>query len=167
MNPATSPRLKLPTAPETAVFRAILAQLQRDPTLSRVIPPDNWHTYNGDPRSKRPPAHVGPEIWIWPTGGPSAWWTEGAQLTPLFLNVEYVVPSNCVDDAVNIWHALRKALYSGAPAEDIPFYQVLIGAGAVTGLTAFSLGGFDANPEEAGELYRANGQMRIDIRIDT
>ena len=167
MNPPTSPKLKIPTAPETAVFRAILGQLQRDPTLSRVFAPDSWHTFAGDTRSKRPPSHQGPEIWLWPSGGPSVWWTEGSQITPMYIQVEYTIPTLCIDDVMNIWHIIRKALYSGTPVVDIPFYQLLIQAGAITGLTSFSLGGFDMAPDEAGELYNARGQMRIDIRIDT
>jgi hypothetical protein len=164
-----NPQLKLPTAPEAAVYQAIIDQLTRDPVLTRIFTPDNWRVFSGDAtRSARPPARGGgPVVTIWPTGGPSALWSPGSQVIPLFLNIELSVPSSCVLDLVNLWHAIRTAIYSGQFESDTAFCAALQAMGAHSGVMTFSQAAFDQTPEIDGALFLSVGQVRIEIRLNT
>lgn len=168
MIPESNCALKLPTAPETAVFRAIVAKLLRDPTLNRVIAPAAWHLFNGRVSSALPPSRTGgPELWIFPSAGPSRLKFEASQVLPLFLNVDMTIPTSNSDDVLNLWHAIRTALFTGDFASDATFRASLQTIGAHTGLITFSQAAFDPDPEVDGRFLGGRGQLMIEVRLNT
>jgi hypothetical protein len=169
MTPAWNCALKLPTVPESAVFQAIVTRLTRDPTLSRIFGPESWHLFSGDAgASGRPPARTaGPEVWIFPSAGASTYWSPGSQVVPLFLNFDLSVPSTCSLDVLNLWGAIRKAIFTCDFANDSDFRTSLQALGAHSGVITFSQAAYDPNPEDDGTIFRARGQIKIDIRLNT
>jgi hypothetical protein len=168
MNDTVSTRLKLPTWPPTAVFRAIVHRLKADPVLQRVIPPGSWLTWDGDPRANHPLPKTSPAIRLTPTTGANAWWSPQAQVGPLLIAVELSVSTSCVDDVMNLWGAIVRAIYTGDVPGEAAFSVVLQGLGAHTGMITFSLPAFDHSPEADGAgMFVATGQMKLDIRINT
>ena len=166
MNLQVNTSLKLPTAPTTAVYRLICQQLKADPTLSRIIGPDNWQTWDGDPRSKKPLAKRGPAIELTPTMGQNVWWTPTTQRGPLIIRVEMSISTQAVDDVMNLWNAMVQAIYPQDVNQRNTLNQARISAGAMTGLVSLSLPAFDPGPEENGDgTFHALGQMMIDVRL--
>jgi hypothetical protein len=168
MNYQVSPKLKLPAWPPTSVFRAIVGKLKRDPTLQRLIPASSWLTWDGDPQAARPIPKTSPAIRLTPTCGPNVWWSPETQRGPLLIAVELSVSTTCVDDIMNLWGAIVRAIYTGDVPTDAAFSVALQQAGAHTGMISFSLPAFDPSPETDGDgCFHAIGQIKIEVRINT
>lgn len=168
MNLGTAPKLKLPTAPETAVFRAVVNQLTKNDVLERVIPPSSWHVFNGDKKSAaRPaaPSRQGPEVTIWPTAAAGRWWTPTSQIVPLAINIELTSPGSCCDDLLNLWNVFRGAIDTGDPSVDNIFRTELQLLGALTGVVTWAQQAFDLSPQDDPEYLMAVGRMSIEVRV--
>jgi hypothetical protein len=103
------PRLDLDVAVETHVYRAVVAVLQGNPTLKRVI--KTWEVLDGTHATIQPPATTGMP-WLCVMPGPSqmtmaeaaAW---GVDFTVLMV---WCTAGLNGDDHMNLWNAIRAAL---------------------------------------------------------
>jgi hypothetical protein len=159
---ATGPLLDLNTAPRTAVYRKVVQLIRNDATIGRVLRPTSIRAWDGLPQDGIPfAADVAPCIRLTPTAAADNWWSPGSQRGPLFINCEILVKGTCVDDVMNLWWAIVRAIYPAAQSSTNANVLALQQAGAYTGLAEFSLPAFDADPENL--LFYAAGQIKIDV----
>jgi hypothetical protein len=153
------PNLDLNQSPRAAVFRKIQTILQTNPTLKRVV--RHWRFWREKP-GQNPPFNIdlAPIVRVTPTNGPETWKFPNAFVGPLYLNVEYLLLGGDADDPQNFWWAIETAIYPGG-ALSTANVQALQQAGAYSGLTEFSIPGYDESPD--GLFWACSGQMKIDV----
>ncbi len=151
--------LDLNMSPRAAVLRQIETILKTNATLKRIGL--KWRTWKETP-GQNPPFGVdlAPIIRITPTNGPETWKFPNAFVGPLYLNCEYLLKGSDVEDPLNLWWAIETAIYPGG-ALTTANVQALQQAGAYSGLTEFSIPGYDESPD--GLFWACSGQMKIDV----
>lgn len=163
---SSQPRLKLPTAATTAIFRRIERQLRNDKALGRVV--NSWTTWEGCPSDRVPNATgSAPLITLTPQAEAENWWAPSTQKGTLLVRVDMLVTGTCVDDVLNLWWAIQRACYPSDSTERLGFQGDLQAAGAHTGLIRFSQPAFDSDPA-AGEdgQFLARGELAVEFRFD-
>lgn len=102
----------LPPGQRSKVYRAVVATLQADPTLRRVV--RTWSTWEGSPADAGPVADGGlPWVRITPAPAPARWATVATTESPIALLVEVTVPGTSAADLMDLWEAFERALYPG------------------------------------------------------
>jgi hypothetical protein len=157
--------LDLDPANETKVFRRLVAILQADPTLARLVRPRSWFTWTGDPNEGAEFASgEAPAFRLTPDPGGDAWFGPEAMINYLMVNVEIYLQGTNADDLMNLWGAVRRAFYPRDHAAQLAIQRSLRDAGAETGLVEFTAAAHD--PDQAarrdGETM-ARAQMRVRV----
>ena len=154
--------LDINTSPRTSVFRKIVGYIRNDPTIRRIVRPTSIRAWDGLPQDAQPFApEITPAIRLTPTAAADTWWTPGATRGPLFINVEMLVKGTNVDDVMDLWWAIVRAIYPAAQSDTNANVLALQKAGAYSGLAEFSLPAFDADPDNF--VFFAVGQIKIDV----
>lgn len=158
--------LDLPVSPRAAVFRAMETIVRHNSVFQRVVKPDRFRTWEGEPRDVKPFTQSEAPCMRWtPQNGPEVFVTPTLQVGPLYINCEVIVRGSCCDDLTNFWWMLERCFYPGATNfGPNPIIQQLQGAGAHTGLVFFTQPAFDPDPD--GVFFAGAGQLKIDVRLD-
>jgi hypothetical protein len=156
------PLLDLNTAPMTAVYRKVVQFIRNDATIGRVVRPTSIRAWDGLPQDSADfSIAIAPAIRLTPTSGPDAWWSPGSMRGALFVDVEMLLMGSCVDDPMNLWWAICRAIYPAPQSQTNANVQALLAAGAYDGLATFTQPAFDPAPKD--NFFAATGQIRIDI----
>ena len=156
--------LNLPQSPRTAVFRAIDSILRHDPVLQRSIRPQSFRSWSGSTYDSVDfTLAMAPCIRLTPTHGAEVWKFPDAFVGPLFVKVEMLVAGYDVDDVMNLWWAIEKALYPSDFTAKSANISALQAAGAYTGLAEFTQPAFDDSPSD--KFFAAYGQIKIDVLL--
>ena len=154
--------LDLNTSPRTSVFRKLVGLVENDATIKRTIRPASLRSWKGSPQDGLPFApDIAPAVRFTPIGGADAWWSPGATRGPLLIQVEMLVKGTAVDDVLNLWWAIVRAIYPAPPAQTNANVLALQQAGAYSGLAEFTLPASDPDPENL--VFWAAGQIKIDV----
>ena len=146
MSAATT--LKLPESPYASVFRAIEKTLRNDPTLKTAVQPTSWRTWEGKPADKQAvPLTGAPGIRLTPDPGADQWWSPDAAVGTLTIHCELFVRGLCIDDVLNLWWAVVRALYPVDQTTKLAIQAALVAAGAETGLVTFVKPAADVSAE--------------------
>jgi hypothetical protein len=160
---AVNPKLSLPTCPPVALFRLIEHKLRNDPTMKRVV--KTWRTWEGGPDDENPPAIAStPYIHLTPTAGDEKWWAASTLLGTLRIDIDIEVEGTCVDDMLNLWFALQRALYSADQAARLALQVKLQKGGAHSGLIAFNTPTFVGSGNKA--TMKATAAVSLEYRFD-
>lgn len=155
-------KLDLTDCPRTLVFRKVVSLVANDPTIKRVVRPTSFRAWTGSPSDAQPfDLTTAPGLRFTPMNGPEAFWSPGSTRGPLFINVELLVAGSNVDDLLNLWWAVVRAIYPAAQAQTNANVQALQQAGAFDGLATFTQPAQDTQPD--GVLFHAAGQIRIEV----
>jgi len=160
---ATS-QLNLSPSRHRQVFRAICDVIQQDATLSRVI--KTFSVMNGQPIDTQDftVAHT-PAMRLVPSEGPDGWYGPAGLLGPLVIGVEICLRGSDFDDALDIYAAVRRALYPPIDTNKVAIHQRLVAAGAEgMFLLEFTQGSFAPRVMVDGPLVDVTGQMSVRIR---
>lgn len=159
---ATGPKLDLNTSPRTAVFRKIVGWVRNDPTIKRIVRPTSIRAWDGLPQDGEPFAvGIAPCLRFTPANAAETFWSPGSTRGPLFINVEMLVEGTCVDDVLNLWWAVERAIYPQAQSSTNANVTALQQAGGYDGLSLFSMPAFDPDPENL--YFSAMGQIKVEI----
>jgi hypothetical protein len=142
----------------TRVFRRIVQQLKTDPDFRRVVA--DFRSWEGVPGDKTPPnPNVGaPFVRLTPQPMGVDWYSEDTQAGTLYVLVEIVVSSLCVDDVADLWDVVVQALRPGNGT----LCRDLIAVGAETGEIVFSDPAFDPQPAAESEgQFSATGRFHL------
>ncbi len=156
--------LNLTPSRHRQVFRAICDVIQSDATLSRVI--KTFSVMNGQPIDTQDftVAHT-PAMRLIPSEGPDAWYGPNGLLGPLLVTVEICLRGSDFDDALDIYAAVRRALYPTTDADRVAIHQRLVSAGAEgMFVLEFTQGSFAPRVMVDGPLVDVSGQMSLRIR---
>lgn len=155
-------KLDLNDSPRTLVFRKLVSFVRNDATIKRVVRPTSIRAWEGTPLDSSPfDLSIAPALRFTPMNGPEQFWSPGSTRGPLFLNVELMVAGSNVDDLLNLWWALVRAIYPQAPSDTIAHVRALQQAGAYDGLATFTQPAQDTEP--SGAFFHAAGQIKIDV----
>jgi hypothetical protein len=103
-------KLKLPDAPETLAFRAVVRVLKTDPTLRGVgLKLRAWE--DSDKDLVKPTLDEMPCLILTPNLQASGWWSESQQRTDLLVDLELWMAGTNADDALNLFGAIRGAFW--------------------------------------------------------
>jgi hypothetical protein len=154
--------LDLNASPRTTVLRKIETILKMDPTLKRVV--GTWRTWREKP-GQNPPFGIEQAVGrvairLTPINGPDTWKFPNAFVGWLYINCEYLILGADADDPLNFWWAIENAIYPGGTGTNANV-AALQAAGAYSGLTEFSIPGYDESPD--GTFWACKGQMRIEV----
>lgn len=153
--------LGLPDSPHKLVFREIVRILRADPTLSGAL--RGLIAWEGRPSDARPLSlSQAPIIRLTPLGGPDAWLYPEAFKNTLFIKAEVLVAGFDVGDMLDLWWAVKRALYPADFAAKNDIVNRLRAAGATTGTAVFAVQAADTEPEQM--MQAAVGQINIDVR---
>jgi hypothetical protein len=149
------------------VFRRIVAQLETDLDVKRVVGLDNLRSWKGVPGDKAPfsPSSTAPVVRLTPQPKSVEWYAEDMQAGTLYVQVEFAIQSLCVDDVSDLWDLFVRALRPGGtpiPDTGYSFASDLVALGAETGEIAFSDPAFDPQPStEPDGFFFASGHFRL------
>jgi hypothetical protein len=156
---------QLPQSPRTGVFRAIEKILRTDPLLRNTIEPSSLRAWNGnDDDGIVPTQDMAPFLRMTPINQAETWWTPSSQTGSLLINMEILINGFLVDDLLNFWWAIERAIYPMDYAARMKNIEAIRQAGAMTGLVSFTQPVFDPSPETIS--FAGVGQLKVEIRLD-
>lgn len=161
-------RLPLVESQYSLVFRTIEGWLRSDPDLGKVVRPDAWKTFMGDPSDASGlPVLQGVVMRLIPSIDPITWATPDSMFAPLNIHVSCCVAGLLADDYLNLQQAIETAIYPKDPTVRMAREEKLRAAPMYceTGLVTFSmpLGDRSAEIGTSGNWYPV-GTMSIIIR---
>jgi hypothetical protein len=161
--------LGIPTAPHTAVFRKVVALIQADPQLKKVV--KKWCVWEGSPDDRLEPApNICPMISLVPSEGPDEFYGPSGFLGPLLIHVGMAVQGTKADDLLDLYHQIRRSLYPRRNTElgeerRIHVRSSLTAEGADTGEPEFTQAAFGLVEDDLdGPMLIGAGQIKIDLR---
>src|SRR5208282_1711130 len=154
--------LDLPVSPRAAVFRAMETIVRGNSVFQRIVKPDRFRTWQGEPRDIKPFSYQEAPCLRWtPMNTGEEFRTPDSMSGDLLINCEVLVAGSCVDDLTNLWWLLVKCFYPSNVAINT-IVTTLQTAGARSGLVKFSQPAFDPGPD--GVFLAGQGQMKIEIQ---
>lgn len=156
--------LDIPTAPRTAVFRALDQIVRADPTINGVFG-NRIRSWTGDELRDAKPFTTteAPALRLTPVGmGQDEWYSPDEQFGELGIEVEIFLRGTLIDDLMNVWWAVQRAIYPVTGAQ--PNANLLNAAGATTGMVTFADPAFDRQMAEQSGYMRGIGSMKVEIR---
>lgn len=159
------PKLQLPDAPETLAFRTIDRILRADPVLARVV--RTWKSWTGDATDNFDPTYATcPFLRIGPSASASSWETEGQHRTPLVVGFQLAVAGTDIDQLINLWGALRSALWPLDPTRGDANKTLTAGVKIVR--PQLSMSGYGVNVGKDDEkMLVSSGQLELLLHIST
>lgn len=90
--------------------------VSRDPTIKRVVNPENIQSYQGIIRDTSSFSEgSAPSIRFTPSQGDESWFTPSGFKGNLIIRVEMFTKGTSADDAFNLWWAIKRAIYPPTP----------------------------------------------------
>lgn len=160
--------LDLPVSPRAAVFRAMETIVRGNAVFQRIVKPDRFRTWEGEPRDIKPFTQAEAPCMRWtPAYSQAQFATPNLMVGDLLINCEMITRGSCCDDITNFWFMLEMCLYpdgiTSSATGDNTVQQTLRNAGAHTGLVLFTQPAFDPDPD--GVFFAGQGQMKITVRL--
>lgn len=163
--PLAFPVLKLPDVEETIAFRAVDFVLKHDSHLKRVL--KTYNSWTGEPiDTVAPTSGTCAFLQIAPKPLPGQWESEGQQRLPLAIAITCAVNGTSVDQIMNLWGHVRRALWPADPTA----YAAVSARMATAKITkaTLSLGAYGAHlPKDGGKILVAQGTLNLVLLIPT
>lgn len=160
---AANPKLNLPTCFPVAIFRRIDHRLRNDPVLHRTV--NTWMSWEGGPDDRTPPSIAQtPCVQLTPMAGEGNPWAASTLTGPLRITVDMEIQGSCVDDMINLWFAVMRAIYAADQAVRLQLQRDLQSDGAFPGDCSFGIPNFVDSGNEA--TMKASGTITIAYRFD-
>jgi hypothetical protein len=158
------PNLDLESSPHSKVYAEIVRTLREDGTLRTVV--RNWSAADGSPTDVAEPARNQlPAITLRPAEGPERFYGPQGMIGPLFVDVECIVAGTNAVDAMDLYHAVRLAIYPRDATLRLAIHQALVAAGAEAHyVVRFTQGRFAPREgDDDGAYYVARGQIEVNV----
>jgi hypothetical protein len=163
----TFPKLDLAPGPETIAFRCVESILRDDPVLKRVISKNGWYSWLGDAQDDSDATLSScPWIRLTPQAGDSDWESENQHRSPLLVGIELAVAGTNADQLMNLWHAVRRALFP----LDVAALQAIRDRADAAKITKsrISRPAFGIRKDDAGNKFGiAGGVLELLLLVDT
>jgi len=157
---------QLPNDVPTTLYRITEQILRDDPTLKAVV--KAWQTWDGKPEDRTPSGSTRlPWVCLTPRPTSERWYSPESQTGMLIIQIQANVEGTCIDDAMNLWGAIRSALNGGGDnARRCDINTRLQAAGAWKGFYLFSDPLYDPSADPAAAaMFEATGAVQIEYRV--
>ncbi|WP_165231357.1 hypothetical protein [Aquisphaera insulae] len=163
--PLVSPKLALPASPERLAFRAVDSILREDPTLRRVV--KAFSSWTGEAADSLPPTLARlPYLATGPLPSSSSWEAEGMHRVDFTIGLRLVVAGTDVDPLLDLWGAVRDALWPAEMARLNAIRAKVAAVGVVKPeLKLVSLG--HRNADAGMHMLAADGTLRLLLHVPT
>lgn len=161
----STPKLALPDSEETIAFRAVESILRSDADLSRVI--KTFVAWRGEPVDNEPPtASMCPYLMIVPSARPSGWVTEGQHEEPLQIGIFAAVVGSDADQIMNLWGAIRRALFPQDATQRTSVLTKVNAAGIVNG--EITMPAYTVKAEKGDQVVMlGTGTLELYLMVNT
>ena len=137
--------------------------VRQNATFQRIIKPDRFRTWQGEPRDIKPFTFQEAPCLRWtPMNTGEEFKTPDTMAGDLLINCEVITRGSCCDDLTNFWWMLTRCFYPPVLVARNTNIQTLQAAGARSGLVLFSQPAFDPGPD--GVFFAGQGQIKIEIQ---
>jgi len=137
--------------------------VRQNATFGRIVKPDRFRTWQGEPRDIKPFSYQEAPCMRWtPRHSGEEFSTPDSMSGDLLIDCEIIVAGTCVDDLTNFWWMLAKCFYPSTGSGIQTTIKTLQLAGARSGLVKFSQPAFDPGPD--GVFFAGQGQLKIEIQ---
>ena len=150
----------------TTLYRITESILRDDPTLRAVV--KAWQTWEGKPEDRTPPGSTRlPWVELTPRPTSERWYSPESQTGTLLIQIRARVEATCIDDVMNLWGAIRRALNGGGDnARRCDINARLQAAGAWKGFYLFTDPLYDTSADPGDEAaFEAVGAVQIEYRV--
>lgn len=158
-------KLPLPDSEETIAFRAIDKVLKHDIVLKSIV--KTYNSYTGDPLDIiTPTAAMTPYVQIAPKPMSGRWESEGQHRLPFAVLITCAVDGTNVDQLMNLFGCVRRALWPKDPAKMASVRAILAHAGITKG--TLTMGGYGVIPVEKGShVIGGQGHLELLLLVST
>ncbi len=157
--------LALTDSPETLAFEAVVAVLRSDDDLRRIAL--STRAWDGGPEDLAPPTIAKlPWMRVTPTAGQSNWESEGQHRVEMHVQFELAIEGTKAANLLNLWGAVRNALFPADPDRRELVDTVFLSAGIVQGtieIEPLKIKTLDGNLH----ALTSNGSLRLTLLIST
>lgn len=158
-------RLSLPDSPETTLYRAIVKVLQNDPALQRIgVKWGIWNDTEEDMREISPA--ICPYIELSPAPGDTGWREENQHATDFNIDIFVTVEGSCADDLLNLWGAIRSALFPPDGSAQRDAVDAYLGPKTING--SFTRQPFQIVPLPGSpRMLQGEGSLKLRMNVNT
>lgn len=161
-------KLPLPAAEEKVAFRAFDDVLRSDPDLKRVV--KTWSSQRGEHEDLLMPCPAlcpFVQLAVKPAG--AEWAAEGQHKEPIYIAISVAVAGTSVDPLLDLWAAIRRAVFPQDPARDALVSTKLRTEAKVSKPTIVSPAiDLAADKKEASaNMAVARGLIKLSLTVDT
>jgi hypothetical protein len=163
--PLAYPKIALPDVEETIAFRTVDTILRGDPTLQRVT--KCFNSFRGDSTDVMGPTPATcPYLQIAPQAIASRWEAESMHNMPLGVTISAAVNGSNVDQIMNYWGFVRRALWPSDPERVVSIETLAAQAG--TTRPAMTMQGYGSKLlPDGGRILVAVGTLNLLLLINT
>lgn len=164
-----SPQYALPADPRRKVFRKLVAILQADPILRRLVGDParsgGWHVWDGKPGDEDAfGTSEGVAVRLTPDLGPMSWLDETEMTAELGVELEFLLEGTDADDPLDFQGVVERAIYPAGQGETQTLANALQALGAVTGLVSFVPSNDPQKAARADGKWYGRGRLGIEVR---
>jgi hypothetical protein len=160
------PKLNLPDGAETLAFRAVERVLATDPLLSSAV--RTLVAWRGEAADLLEPAFATcPFVKLSPAPAASAWETEGLHRAPLVVAIDLAVAGTDVDQLLNLWAAVRLALWPPDPARAAVVRPIYDDARIVRPVLTLAGYGTRLDEKSGAPMLAAAASLQLILHVDT
>ena len=163
--PLAYPKIALPDVEETIAFRTVDTILRGDPTLQRVV--KCWNSFRGDSTDTMGPTPATcPYLQLAPVAMASKWEAESQHNMPMGVRIAVAVNGSNVDQIMNFWGFIRRALWPGDPERELAI-QTLAAQARITRPTLTAQGYVWQVQPDGGRILMGVGTLNLLLLINT
>lgn len=172
MPPLNGTNLGLKPSVETTAFRALDRVFRQDKVLSRVLG-KNFFSYTGDAKDNALPTKgLGTLPWmrVQGMGAPANWENEGQQRCPMIVSIELACDGTDQDQIMNLWGAVREAIWPPDEEEGEAICCKLQQAGVTNYRIIAPAYSFPTTTDQSGaavQIMMARGAIGLTLLINT
>lgn len=163
----TLPRLPLKDSPETLVLRAVIRVLKTDPVLMSAV--KSWCVWDGSSNDAADRTKAGyPHVSIVPQPGETGWQEESMHRSHLTVAIETFVAGTNADDMLNLWSAIRQAIFPALGSTRRAEVVAVMGPIAVNGELIQQPYQFaDPSGSAENQVSYGRGELSVKIHVNT
>lgn len=156
--------LNLPSSPHRLVYRTVENTLRSDHVLRLVV--RTWSTWNGSAIDRTiPTVALCPYLQLAPMSGPDEFYGPSGMRGTLLIHVGLATAGTNADHLLDLYQAIRRALYPADPASRVAIRHALVTAGAFhDDEPMFTQGRFGVALDEDGAFLIGQGQLTLKLR---